>query len=302
MPEPAPALAASRPQDLRRGAVYVISAAFAFSVMSALIKLLAGPLNNEMLVWARCFFSVVFLLPLLVRYKPHQFKTRQWRGHLLRSAAGLTAMYCMFWSIPRLHLAEAVLLNHTATLFIPFIAWVWLKEAVTLRTVAALLVGFAGIILVLNPGAGVFSWPAVVGLASGLFAAVAMVTIRSMAGIEPSTRIVLYFSVLGTLLSTIPLAWAWQTPTGWQWLLLATIGALAAAGQLLLTRGYMSAAAAQVGPFTYSSVLFAAILGWVLWGEALGPRSWYGAALVIAAGVLLVWKPVRRGTGARDST
>lgn len=289
MPDPAP-VTAPRPHDLRRGAVFVVGAALAFSVMAALIKQLAGPLNNEMLVWARNFFSVLFLLPLLIRYKPHQFLTRHWRGHLLRTGAGLTAMYCMFWSIPRLNLAEAVLLNHTATLFIPFIAWLWLKETVTPRTVVALLIGFVGILLVLKPGIGVFSWPAVVGLASGVFAGIAMVSIRSMAGIEPTTRIVLYFSVFGTLLSSVPLAWAWQTPTWWQWLLLAAIGALAAAGQLLLTRGYMSAAAAQVGPFTYSSVLFAALLGWLFWNESLDPRSWYGAVLVIAAGVLLISK------------
>jgi len=199
-------------------------------------------------------------------------------------------MYCLFWSIPRLNLAEALLLNHTATLFIPFIAMFWLKEFFGRRTGVAIIVGFIGIMMVLKPGASVFSWAALVGLTSGVLAAVAMVSIRSMAGVEPSTRIVLYFSVFGTLASSIPLAWAWQTPNWWQWCLLAVLGLLAMGGQLLLTRAYMSAPAAQVGPFTYASVVFGAILGWLFWGETLDRWSWAGTGLVIAAGVLIVFR------------
>lgn len=276
--------------DIRRGALYVISAALAFSTMAALIKVLSTDINNEMLVWARNVFSLIFLTPLLIRYKPHQFLTSHWRSHLLRTGAGLLAMYCLFWSIPRLHLAEALLLNHTATLFIPFIAMFWLKESFGRRTGIAIIVGFIGIMMVLKPGASVFSWAALVGLTSGVLAAVAMVSIRSMAGVEPSTRIVLYFSVFGTLASSIPLAWAWQTPNWWQWCLLAVLGLLAMGGQLLLTRAYMSAPAAQVGPFTYASVVFGAILGWMFWGETLDRWSWAGTGLVIAAGVLIVFR------------
>src|SRR5690606_30286844 len=144
-------------------------------------------------------FAVVFLSPLLIRHKPRQWLTPHWRAHIVRAASGLLAMYCMFWAIPRLDLAEALLLNQTASLFIPFIAWIWLRERVSMRTGVALTIGFAGILLVLKPGADVFSWAALIGLASGLFAAVSMVTIRSMAGVEPSTRVVMYFSVFATL-------------------------------------------------------------------------------------------------------
>ena len=172
-----------------------------------------------------------------------------------------------------------------------------LGERVSMRTGVALAIGFTGIMLVLKPGAGVFSWAALVGLASGMLAAVSMVSIRSMAGVEPSTRVVMYFSVLATLGSSIPLFWAWQTPQPLEWLALAALGALAVTGQLLITRGYMSAPAAQVGPFTFSSVLFAALFGWLLWGESIDTLSVLGGALVIAAGILVVvrrWPQRRR--------
>ena len=286
-----------RPQDIRRGALYVVGAAFAFAIMAALTKFLAAGMSNEMLVWARNLFAVLFLSPLLIRYPPRQWVTHYWRGHLIRAASGLLAMYCMFWAIPRLHLAEALLLNQTASLFIPFFAWLALGERVSLRTGVALAIGFTGILLVLKPGAGVFSWAALIGLASGMLAAVSMVSIRSMAGVEPSTRVVMYFSVLATLGSSIPLFWAWQTPQPLEWLALAALGALAVTGQLLITRGYMSAPAAQVGPFTFSSVLFAALFGWLLWGESIDTLSVLGGALVIAAGILVVvrrWPQRRR--------
>ncbi len=285
----------SRPQDIRRGALFVIGAAFAFAIMAALTKYLAPSLNNEMLVWSRNLFAVAFLSPLLIRYQPRQWLTKHWRGHVIRATSGLLAMYCMFWAIPRLDLAEALLFNQTASLFIPFIAWLWLKERVSPRTGFAILIGFTGILLVLKPGAGTFSWAAVVGLLSGALAAVSMVSIRSMAGLEPSTRVVMYFSVLATVFSSIPLLWAWQSPTAIEWLLLAVHGSLAATGQLLLTRGYMSAPAAQVGPLTFSVVLFAALFGWLFWGETLDALSLWGGLLVIAAGVLVVIRwPKRR--------
>ena len=288
-----------RPHDIRRGALYVIGAAFAFAIMAALTKHLAAGMSNEMLVWARNLFAVVFLSPLLVRYPPQQWVTHHWRGHLVRATSGLLAMYCMFWAIPRLDLAEALLLNQTASLFIPFFAWLALGERVSVRTGVALAIGFTGIMLVLKPGAGVFTWAALVGLASGMLAAVSMVSIRSMAGVEPSTRVVMYFSVLATLGSTIPLFWAWQTPSLLEWFALAALGALAVTGQLLITRGYMSAPAAQVGPFTFSSVLFAALFGWLLWDESIDALSLYGGLLVIAAGILVVvrrWPRVLRRT------
>lgn len=279
----------SESANVRKGALLVLGAALAFSILAALVKSMAATLGNEMLVWARNTFAALFLLPWFVRYRPGRLLTRHWRGHLLRGAAGLCAMYCMFWSIPRMNLAEALLLNLTATLFIPFIAWMWLKERFSLHTGIAIAIGFVGIVLVLRPGPGLFTWVALVGLASGIFAAFAMVSIRSMAGVEPTTRIVLYFSVLGALASSVPLTWAWQSPTALQWLALATVGLLAMIGQLLMTRAYMIAPAAQVGPFTYASVVFAALIGWLFWGESLEPTTWAGIGFVAAGGALVAF-------------
>ena len=144
--------------------------------------------------------------------------------------------------------------------------------------------------LILKPGMGVFQPLAFVGLAAGLLGAVAMVSIRRMSSSEPTIRIVFYFTVFGTLISALPLVWSWQSPKVAIWWLLVLMGLLAAIGQFLLTKGYTLAPAAKVGPFSYGNVVFATLLGWIIWGESLDFLTWVGAFLVCLAGTITARK------------
>ncbi len=194
-------------------------------------------------------------------------------------------------------LAEAVLLNFSAPLFMPFIAWVWLREPVPLSVVGALLLGFVGVALILKPGTGLFQGVGLVGLAAGLFAALAMVSIRRLTRSEPPTRIVFYFALVGSCLFTPPVALSGDWPDLPTLALLGAVALFATLGQLLMTQGYARAPAAQAAPFTYASALFAALLGWWIWDERLDLLTWAGGALVALAGVLAV--RARQGAGAK---
>src|SRR4029450_10055891 len=121
--------------------------------------------------------------------------------HVLRGLAGLGSMYCFFFAIARLPLAEAVLLNYTLPLYMPVIERVWLQEPMPARVWPPLLVGFAGIALVLRPGPGVFRLGARAAVASALLASIAQVGVRRLTATEPVERIVFYFAVLSTLIS-----------------------------------------------------------------------------------------------------
>jgi drug/metabolite transporter (DMT)-like permease len=273
---------------LQRGALYMMAAALLFAAMAAIVKTVAQSLPNEMVVFFRSLFGLLALTPWLAHRGRRAVVTRRWRSHLVRGLAGLAAMYCYFYAIAHLRLAEATLLNYTTPLFVPLIAAAWLNEAVPRRLWGMLLLGFAGVALILKPGLALFQPAALIGLASGVLAAVAMVGIRSLSRTEPATRIVFYFSLISTAISAVPLAWSWQSPAVDWWGLLIAVGALATAAQILMTRAYGCAPAAQVGPFAYSIVLFAAVLGWGLWGEVPDALSLAGAALVCAAGVLTI--------------
>ncbi len=268
-------------------ALCVLGASFAFAVLGALVKVVSVSLTTEMVVFFRNFCSLFFILPWIWYSRPPGgVRTSYFPLHLLRSMAGLGGMYCFFYVIAHLRLSEAFLLMATAPLFIPVIAYAWLREPVVRKVRGAIVIGFIGIILILKPGMGMLQPIAFIGLGAGILGALAMVSIRRMSSSEPTIRIVFYFTVFGTLISAVPLAWSWQSPKPEILWLLVLMGLLAAVGQFLLTKGYSLAPAAQVGPFTYGNVVFATLLGWIFWGEGLDSFTWIGALLICLAGII----------------
>jgi len=266
-----------------------------FALTGATVKAASAHLPHTEVVFFRSFLGLVALIPWLVRAGLSGLSTNRPGLHLFRGMTGLAAMYCFFYALGHLELATAVLLNYSAPLFIPFIAAAWLREPVPALLRWAIPIGFVGIILILKPGWGVLEPAALFGVAAGVLAATSFVSIRRLHGSEPTTRIVFYFGVISTLGSAVPLFWTWQTPEPAHWLLLAAMGGSATAGQLLLTQAYSLAPAAQVGPFTYTVVIFSAILGWVVWSEVPGGLSAAGALLVVLAGVLAIKERGPRG-------
>jgi drug/metabolite transporter (DMT)-like permease len=271
-----------------RGAALMLSAALLFAAMAAGIKFISQTLPGEMVVFFRNLFGLVALAPWILRHGWLSLGTRRPWGHVARSGAGLAAMYCYFFALGHLSLAEAVLLNYSMPLFIPFIAWWWLGEHVAPRLWGAIGIGFLGIVLILKPGLSLFSPVSLVGLAAGMLGATAMVGIRRLTRTEPAFRIVFYFSLLATIVSALPLLWRWQTPRPDLWLPLLGIGALATIAQILMTRAYAEAPAAAVGPFIYATVVFAALAGWGFWGEGVDLISLVGAVFVCVAGAATI--------------
>jgi drug/metabolite transporter (DMT)-like permease len=288
---PAAAAAPRAADDLRRGALFAVLAAACFALMSACVKAASASAGTALIVFFRSAVGLLVLLPWLLRHGTAAVHTRRPGGHLWRAAFGLTAMYCFFYAIAHLHLAEAILLTYSTPLFIPFIAWLWIREAPPAVIFPAVALGLAGIALIVRPGAGPVLTPAAAaGVLSGVCAAAAMVSIRRIADTEPAPRIVFWFSALSSAISAVPLAWAWRTPGPELLALLLATGVLATAGQLCLTRAYAMAPAARIGAFTYVAVVFAGLLGWALWGEAPDALSLAGMALVVACCLLAGWR------------
>lgn len=258
-----------------------------FAFMGASIRHVAADLNNGMIVFARNLVGLALLLAVTAGPRPQSLRTRVPHLHLLRATAGLGAMYCFFYAIAHMPLADAMLLKLSAPLFMPLVALFWLGERFTWHVVAALAVGFAGVVLILTPDLGAVAPVALIALAGGLLAAVAKVTVRRLSRTEPATRTVFYFAALGAAASSIPLIWLWQTPTPDQLAWLLVVGMFATAGQLLLTRGMACAPAARLGPFAFFSVVFGALLGWVFWQEVLAWTTVAGSLLVLGSAVLV---------------
>ena len=279
--------------NLRRGARFAILAALGFSLLGVSVKTAAQQgIAIEMIVFFRSFISLCLLTPWLLHESSGGFKTARLGGHLWRSAFGVCAIYCFFYAISHLPLATAMLLTYSTPLYVPFIAWLWIEERPPWIALPAAVVGLIGIGFIVKPGADFGGLAALIGVLSGLFAAGAMVSIRRISDTEPAARIVFYFSALSSLICAVPLLWAWQMPTATQALTLLAVGVCATWGQLALTQAYAAAPAARVGPFIYLTVIFSALLAWLLWGETLDRGFAIGALLVIATCVMVGW--VRR--------
>ena len=272
-------------QNLLLGALFILLAEFFFASMGAAVKQVTAHLPSEMAVFMRNLFGLVLMIPLVWRRGLNGLKTGIFPIHLLRSIAGVSAMYCFFYALSRLQLADGMLLKMTSPLFMPLIALLWLGEALRKRIFFALGIGFAGVVLVLNPE-GEFNRIALIGLLGGALASLAKVSLRRLGRSEPSVRVVFYFALLSTLISSLPMFWHWRPPSATEWGLFALVGLMGTLGQLLLTRGYAIASAARVSPFTYASVLFGALYGYLFWEETITLQFILGALLITLAGVL----------------
>ena len=264
----------------------MVASAFFFAGMGVAVKAAAQTLPNSMVVFFRSAGGLLFLLPWVARLGFRNLGTRHLPEHLVRSLAGLAAMYCFFYTIAHMPLADAVLLNYSLPLFLPFIGNLWLGEAIPAGLWPGLILGFLGIVLILKPGLDLFNPVALVGVAAAVLAAVAQTGIRRLTHTEPTTRIVLYFSVVSTVVSGIPLLHSWKRPDPAMWGVLVALGLLATFGQLFLTKAYAQAPAAQVGPFIYTAVVFAAAFDAFIWGKWPDALSMGGSILVCAAGIL----------------
>jgi drug/metabolite transporter (DMT)-like permease len=196
------------------------------------------------------------------------------------------AMYCFFFAIAKLGLAEALLLNYSLPLFIPLVERTWLGEPTPRGIWKPLGIGLLGLVLILKPGLGLFRPAALVGVLGAVFAATAQVGVRRLSLTEPVMTIVFYFAISSTLIALGPALASWVTPRAADLPMIALLVVCGTIAQLCMTRAYQLAPAARVGPFIYASVAFAAGFDWWVFARRPDLTSSFGTALIVVAGVL----------------
>ena len=270
-------------------ALALVGAVGLFALMGALVKLVSGRYALGEIIFYRGFFATLVLLALA----PGQggwrvLRTSRPLGHAVRSLAGLTAMSCSFAALALLPLAEATALGFTAPLLTAALAVPLLGERVTRRRWLALLLGLAGVLVIVRPGTATFSWAALLAVTGAAFIALSMLSIRRLGGTERGLTVALYFQLACTLAGVISLLFVRHLPAAADLPALAGIGLLGGMAQVLMTRAYMGGPASWIAPFEYSAILWSTLLGFALWGELPGAAVILGAALVIGAGLLVM--------------
>jgi drug/metabolite transporter (DMT)-like permease len=285
--------------------------AFWFSVMSLGVKAAGRRLPSQEVVLVRGVITLALSWAVLRRAGlgvRGAGRVRQ-AELLLRGALGTAGLTCFYASLVRLPLAEATLLQYTNPLWAAALAAAALGERVRARDALALGAGLAGVAMVVGPGlagarAGVGAGPAAVGLLGALCSAAAYVVIRRMSGgdgrpPEDPRRVTLYLPLV-TVPATLPAALpAWVWPTAGEWLVLAGVGASTQLAQTYMTRGLQRERAARATAVGYLQLVFAALWGWLVFGDR--PAAWTaaGAATIVAGTLALAFGRAAPGAGAR---
>jgi drug/metabolite transporter (DMT)-like permease len=222
-------------------------------------------------------------------------KTGRPLGHLHRSAVGLLGMVCSFTALQHLALTEATAFTFAAPLFMTALSALMLREYVGWHRWGAVVVGFIGVVIMVRPEPGHLN---VVGVAFALTAALgsalAMVQIRQIATTEKGPTIVFYFTLAGTVLGLTGSLFHWVTPDPLTLAVLIVGGLIGGVGQLFLTEAIRVAPVGVVAPFDYSQLIWAAILGFLIWGELPHTATLAGALVVAASGIYILHRELLR--------
>jgi len=281
---------------LLQGALLILLSEWMLVASGIMVRQLSDTLPTEVLVFLRNSLGLVWMMPWILRRGRRTLPTRRIHLHLLRAALGIIAMSCLYYAWAHLPLAQAALLKQTSPFFVPLIAFVWLHERIGAAVRWAILVGFIGVLLILQPSSGTLEWAVLIALAGAALGATAKVCIRAMRVTESPQQIVFYFALFGSCFSALPAWFSWVTPVGIDWVWLLGLAAASTLAQLLLSKAYGLAGAGTLGPFTYASIPFAALAGWVLWGEALGLWTLAGMGLIFAGGMLALREKGKGGS------
>ncbi|CAI8176214.1 MAG: Riboflavin transporter [Marinobacterium sp. xm-d-530] len=272
--------------QLLKGVLLVIFAEAVLVATGVLIRSVAEALSVAQLVFLRNAFGLLIMLPLVLGVKGISLKTTCIHLHLGRALVGVSAMSCLYYGWTHLPLGTAALLKQTAPLFMPLLALWFLKEKIHPVLFWALPIGFVGVALILNPANSGLQLAVLIGLAGAVLGAQAKIFVRKMKDSEPSRRVVFYFSLFASLFSA-PFAIQGWVALGWLELAgVIGIAALSTLAQLSMTKAYHSAPAGYLGPFTYSSVIIASLVGWFLWDETLATLTIVGMGLIVLGGVM----------------
>jgi drug/metabolite transporter (DMT)-like permease len=288
-----------------RGIALKLASVMVFIVMASLIKATAQHVPAGQAVFFRSFFAIPVIMAWLAWRKELStgLKTVQPLGHVWRGVVGTMAMGLGFAGLGYLPLPEVTAIGYAAPLLTVVFAAMFLGEEVRAFRISAVILGMIGVLIVLAPRlsidpdtAGVAeALGAMLVLGGAVFAALAQVFVRKLVTTEQTSAIVFWFSVTATVMSLITLPFGWVWPTVGEAAILVLAGLLGGLGQILLTSSYREADASLVAPFDYASMIFALGIGYCVFAEVPTWPMLGGAALIVTAGILIIWRERKLG-------
>jgi drug/metabolite transporter (DMT)-like permease len=267
----------------------MIVACLAFAGVWGLIRAASADLHPFAVVFFRNLFGALIILPIAARAW-NRASLRRWPAHLRRATSGVIATYATFFAVANAPLADVQAINFAAPLFATIGAALFLGERIRIRRIGALIVGFAGVLIVLRPG----QVPLTPGIAAAILAAVStafsLVTIKQLVGTDDPRLVAAFtfFLMLPISAAVLPFYWTWPSPTTWA--LLLGIGACAVVGQLATSYAFRAADATAVMPYDFLRFGVVILIGWWAYGEAVDGLTLVGGAVILASSIYLAYR------------
>ena len=295
MPDPA----APKSSHIMRGILLRIGAAITFALMAGLLKLAStrGAGIGEIYFYRALFGLIVVLIWILPRQGISVLATRRPMAHATRSAIGLTAMFCTFEALILLPLAEATTINFTGPIFATFLSWLILDERVGRHRWLAAMVAFAGVIVVMRPGADaheIAPLGVAIGLAAAFGQASVTVTLRHLGASENVAAIVFWFHIACTSVGLLLITLLGTDPDVGTILILIAGGTVGGIAQIFMTASLQAAPVAVLTPFDYLQLIVAVAFGWLLLASEPTINTFAGALLIAGSGLYTAWREQRR--------
>lgn len=280
------------------GIALQLGATFLFTLMGAFVRALGERIPIGEVVFFRSFLALLPLLLMLIwqRELRSGLRMKYPSRHVTRAFTGLIAMVLGFLGLQRLPLADSTAIGFVMPLFNVALAAIFLGEVVRLWRWSAVFVGFAGVLIMLSPHLSMTSWSsttaagAVLTLFGAFFASAAMTQVRSMTKVETTASLVFSFQLIASIAALITIPWGWVMPSWQDFFLLCGVGIFGGIAQILLTSSYRHAPASVVAPFSYTSMIWAMVLGYLMFSELPGAIVLIGAAVVVAAGLFVIFR------------
>ncbi|MEK9683721.1 MAG: DMT family transporter [Rhodospirillaceae bacterium] len=268
--------------DNIQGVLWMFIAMFLLTGMFAIAKHLTETLPIMEVASFRFSMSLLFYLPWLFKSGLGALKTERHFAHFWRSFFGCTSLACGVYAVHHLLLADAQVLTFTIPLWSILLAAFVLRERIRAGRTIATIIGFIGVIIVVQPQGGI-EIASAVALLAAILASFAITTMKHLTRTEPSNRIVFYFLLWGTVIIGFPAAFNWIWPNWDEWLWLLGLGFVGSTGQYCLTRAYAAGDMTLIAPLDFIRIIIAGLYGYLLFSEIPGPSSFIGAAVIMLA-------------------
>lgn len=277
------------------GIALMLGALFLFVMMDCAIKAAVQDLPVIQVLWARFVFHMIVVSAALAamgrRLPP---RTGAPRLQVVRSLCLAAANLFFTAALVHVPLAECVAIGFVSPLIVTLLAARMLKERVGWQRWAGILVGFAGVLIIIRPGAGVTHPAALFVLLTAIVFAVYSVLTRQLAGVDDAFTTIFHTGVAATVVTTciVPFFWVW--PSAGQWALLLLLGGLGGIGHFLLILSYQRAQASILAPFAYTQIVWATLAGWLLFGELPDAVAIFGTLVISVGGLFVLWTETRK--------